>query len=73
MKFELTYIYHEVFREIKPIVLRNTLLYYLKLNKQLYIHRYGGYFQIGSIISQESKPIYLYIRKMNIPQKNVIW
>ena len=73
MKFKLTYIYHKVFRDIKTIVLRNTLLYYLDLNKQLYIHKYDGYFQLESIISQVGKPIYLYIRKMNIPQKNVRW
>ena len=73
MKFKLTIIYHELFHEIRPIVLGNTLLYYLDLNKQLYIHNYDGYFQLGSIISQEGKPIYLYIRKLNIPQNNVIW
>ena len=73
MKFKFTYIYHKLFHDINPIVLRNTLLYYLDLNKQLYIHKYDGYFQLESIISQVGKPIYLYIRKMNIPQKSVRW
>ena len=52
-------------------MLRNTLLYYPDLNKQLYIHKYDVYFQLGSIIIQEGKPIYLYIRKLNIPQKRL--
>ena len=68
VEFKFTYIYHKVFHYINPIVLRNTLLYYPGLNKQLYIHKYDGYFQLGSIIIQEGKPIYLQIRKLNIPK-----
>ena len=57
MRFKLTNIYHKASHNIKPILLRNTLLYYPDLNKQLYIHEYDRYFQLGSIISQEGKPI----------------
>ena len=52
MEFKFTYIYHKLFHDINPIVLRNTLLYDPDLNKQLYVHKYDGYFQLGSIISQ---------------------
>ena len=71
MKSKFTYIYHKAFHKIKPIVLLNTLLYYPDLNKQLFIHKYDVYCHLGSIITQEGKPIYLYIRIINIPQKTL--
>ena len=65
--FKLIDIYHKAFNEIKTIVLQNTLLCYPSLNKQPYINIYDGYYQLGLEMSLEGKPIYLYIRKLNIP------
>ena len=50
--------------EIKKIVARNTLLIYQYFNENFDIHMDATNCQLGAVISQNGKPISLYIRKL---------
>ena len=53
-----------MFDEIKLIVTRDTLLIYPDFNEQFDIHTDVSEFQIGEVISRNSKPIVFYSRKL---------
>ena len=56
------------FKEIKKIMARETLLAFPDFSKQFIIHTDASKTQLGSVISQEGKPIAFYSRKLNPAQ-----
>ena len=54
----------------KKLVSRETLLYYPNFNKPFVIHTDSNKLQLGSVISQDDKPIAFYSRKLNSAQVN---
>ena len=60
----------KAFDTIKKIVSRETLLAYPNFNKTFEIHTDASKTQLGSVISQEGKPIAFYSRKLNPAQVN---
>ena len=54
----------QAFDKIKQIVARDTLLIYPDFNEPFYIHTDASDFQLGSLISQNGKPIPFYSRKL---------
>ena len=71
MKFKWNKIKQEVFEEIEQIVARNILLAYPDFNEEFNIRINASKFQLGSVISQEGKPIYLYIGKLTYPKNGI--
>ena len=57
-----------MFKEIKRIVARDTLLAYLGSNEELKIHSNASVFQLGSVMSQNGKLITFYSRKITSGQ-----
>ena len=58
------------FDNIKKVMSRETLLYYPNFNKPFEIHTNASLRQIGSVISQDGKPIAFYSRKLRDGQHN---
>ena len=56
------------FDKIKRIIARDTLLIYPYFNKRFDVHADASDFQLGSVFSQDYKPIDSYSRKLTIPQ-----
>ena len=55
---------------IKRVIGREVLLAYLDFNGLFEIHNHASKIKIGAVISQKSKPIDFYTRKMNSAQQN---
>ena len=68
VKFKWTDLEQKVFDEIKRAVYQDNLLEYTYFNRSFDIHSDASDQQLGSAISQKSKPIALYSRKTTGPQ-----
>ena len=62
----------QAFNEVKKVISKETLLTFPDFNKEFHIFTDASDFQLGSVISQENKPIAFCSRKLNIAQKNYI-
>ena len=60
----------KVFDNMKKLVSRESLISYPNFNESFKIHTHASKLQLGSVISQKSKPIALYNRKLNPAQVN---
>ena len=69
MKFKWTDVEQKVFYEIKCTVSHDTLLSYPDFNKRFDIQTNASNHHLGSVISQETKTIALYSRKLSETQK----
>ena len=67
-KFKWTEEHDKSFKEMKKIMARETLLAFPDFNKPFDIHTDASKLQLGSIISQEGRPIAFYSRKLNPAQ-----
>ena len=63
-KFEWMKVKQDAFDKIKRIVACDKLLTYPNFNETFKIHTNASAFQLGAVISQESKPIAFYTRKL---------
>ena len=61
--------HQKCFDAIKRVIGRELFLAYPEFNALFEIHNDAPKLQIGAVISQKSKPIALYSRRMNIAQK----
>ena len=59
----------EAFAQIKDAISEETLLAFLDFNKTFEIHTNASDYQLGGVVSQESRPIAFYSRKLNPAQK----
>ena len=69
MKFKWIDVKQKAFKNSQRIVARNTLLDYPDLAKLFEILTNASDIQLGAVIIQEGRPIYLYSRKLTGPQK----
>ena len=69
VKFKWTDVNQKAFKEIDWIVNHSQLLVYPDPNKRFEIHTDNSDLHLGAVIIQESKPIYLYSKKLTKPQK----
>ena len=60
----------KAFDDIKKVMARETLLVYPDFNKTFEIHTDASRRQIGSVITQDNKPIAFYSRKLRGGQHN---
>jgi hypothetical protein len=60
--------HQKAFEEIKKIIVRETLLSFPDFTKVFEIHTDASHTQLGSVISQEGKPLAFYSRKLNPTQ-----
>ena len=58
----------QAFDTIKTVMARETLLFYPDFNKPFEIHTDASHMQLGSVISQDNKPIAFYSRKLSDAQ-----
>ena len=70
LKFNWTQTEQKAFEDMKKIVGRDVLLSYPDFSKEFVIHTDASKFQLGAVISQGSKPIAFYLRKLNQAQQN---
>ena len=56
------------FQKMKNIIAQETLLAYPDFNKPFEIHTDASHTQLGSVVSQDNKPIAFYSRKLNPAQ-----
>ena len=69
IKFKWAQVEQYSFDKIKRIVACDTLLTYTGFDKTFKIHADAGAFQLGAVISQNSKPIDFYGRKLTNAQQ----
>ena len=69
MEFKWTKTKQYVFKEIKHIMARDTLLAYPYFNEELKIHTYASNFQLRVVIRQKVKPIAFYSIKQTDSHK----
>ena len=69
-KFKWLPVHQAAFDEMKKIVSRAVTLAYPDFNKPFVIYTDASDFQLGSVITQEGKPLAFYSRKLNKAQKN---
>ena len=67
-KWRWTEVEEKAFQEMKRVMARETLLAFPDFSKQFVIHTDASKTQLGSVISQEGKPIAFYLRKLNPAQ-----
>ena len=67
-KWEWTNVHQRSFDLIKKVLARETLLSYPNFNEVFDIHTDASDYQLGSVISQNGKPIAFYSRKLNPAQ-----
>jgi len=60
----------KAFEELKRVFCKEVLLSYPNFNKPFDIHTDASDYQLGSVISQDGKPIAFYSRKLSNAQKN---
>ena len=58
--------YQKVLEHMKKSISRETLLEYPNFSKKFVIHTDASKVQLGGVISQDSKPIVLFIKKIEI-------
>ena len=68
VKWEWTEVHQQAFDKMKKIVAREVLLSYPDFNDVFEIHTDASATQLGAVISQKSKPIAFYSRKLNPAQ-----
>ena len=68
VKWKWTEVEERAFQEMKRVMARETLLAFPDFSKQFTIHTDASKTQLGSVISQEGKPIAFYSRKLNPAQ-----
>ena len=64
VKFKLTGVEYKAFDNIKRTIIHDTLLSYMYFNKFFDIHMDASDYQLGSVISQNGKPIAFYSRTL---------
>ena len=69
VKFAWTEVEQKAFDAIKRTLSRETLLAYPQFDKKFVIHTDASDTQLGAVISQDSKPIAFYSRKLSDTQK----
>ena len=69
-KWQWTELEKKAFDDIKKVMARETLLVYPDFNKTFEIHTDASRRQIGSVITQDNKPIAFYSRKLRGGQHN---
>jgi hypothetical protein len=68
VKWQWTDVEQNAFDEMKKIISRETLLTYLNFHLPFEIHTDASHTQLGSVISQDKRPIAFYSRKLNPAQ-----
>ncbi len=68
VKFEWTLKHEKAFKEIKQIITKEVMLSYPDFNKPFEIYTDASQVQLGSVISQENRPIAFYSRKLSPAQ-----
>ena len=68
VKFQWTDTERKAFNDIKKVISRETLLSYPDFTQPFIIHTDASNHQLGSVISQNNKPIAFYSRKLNPAQ-----
>ena len=58
------------FENIKRVMAKEALLYYLDFNKPFEIHMDASLYQVGAVITQDNKPVAFYSRKLRNGQHN---
>ena len=67
-KWEWTEVQQKAFDGMKRAIARETILAYPDFNKPFHIHTDASKLQLGSVISQEKRPIAFYSRKLSDTQ-----
>lgn len=70
VKWKWTEVEQNAFDRIKKVITRDVLLSYPNFSETFIIHTDASAEQLGSVISQNGKPIAFYSRKLNSAQKN---
>ena len=70
VKYQWTAAQQAAFDELKRIIAKDTLLAYPKFNQPFDVHTDASDYQLGSVISQNNRPIAFYSCKLNKAQKN---
>ncbi len=68
VKFKWTDVEQQAFDKMKKIICKDVLLNYPNFNKPFTIFTDASHHQLGSVISQDGKPIAFYSRKLNPAQ-----
>ena len=68
VKWKWTEVEQTAFEQIKTVVTRETLLHYPDFNKPFDIHTDASHTQLGSVISQNNKPVAFYSCKLSPAQ-----
>ena len=68
VKWQWQDIHQQAFEDMKEIIASETLLAYPNFLKPFKIYTDASHTQLGAVISQESKPIAFYSRKLTAPQ-----
>ena len=69
VKFVWIEVEQKAFDDVKRIISRETILAYPDFSKPFVIHTDASKTQLGSVVSQDGKPIAFYSRKLNDAQK----
>ena len=69
-KFVWTDVQQKAFNSIKKVLAREVLLAYPDFNKPFEIYTDSSGYQLGSVVTQEEKPIAFFSRKLNKAQRN---
>lgn len=72
VKWQWTEVHQKAFEKIKRTITRETLLMYPNFDEVFEIHTDASKTQLGSVISQNGKPIAFYSRKLNPAQQNIL-
>ena len=68
--WQWTDVHQKAFDDIKKVIAREVLLAYPNFNKPFEIHTDASDYQLGSVVSQDNKPIAFFSRKLNKAQRN---
>ena len=68
--WQWTDVHQKAFDDIKKVISREVLLTYPNFNKPFEIHTDASDYQLGSVVSQDNKPIAFFSRKLNKAQRN---
>ena len=68
--WQWTDVHQKAFDDIKKVIAREVLLAYPNFNKPFKIHTDASDYQLGSVVSQDNKPITFFSRKLNKAQQN---
>jgi hypothetical protein len=72
VKFEWMDEHQHAFENVKKIIYREVMLIYPDFNKTFHIYTDASDTQLGYVITQDDKPIALYLQEKNIEPGNVI-